>query len=87
MGIFVPGVIQHRPAKGVSVLLEIVTNCKRRLGDAYLRGWRAPGQFNLVRPGGSAHSPVAGIAGFPAALIPTSPPASAEADVEAVPVS
>jgi hypothetical protein len=32
MGIFVPGVIQHRPAKGVSALLEIVTNCKRRLG-------------------------------------------------------
>jgi hypothetical protein len=47
---------------------------------------RAPGQFNLVRPGGSAHSPAAGIAGFPAALIPTSPLASAEADVEAAPV-
>jgi hypothetical protein len=43
----------------VSALLEIVTNCKRRLGAAYLPGWRAPGQFNLVLARGSAHSPVA----------------------------
>ena len=48
MGIFVRGVIQHCPAKGVSGLLEIVTDCKRRFGDARIS--RAGPRTRAIQP-------------------------------------